>query len=302
MPDGSLQDGAPVNDAGDELIGGLIGGGIAQFFPGDSLAVATWRQFAVPWAAKDIHSRIKSMNEKEVGSLFSSTPPGVIARFNGSPYFPTKVPDLIGLKDRKFIDHTATHRMRDIGDLMRYGALVGCCDSADFGQHRILTAEQRKIVYSMPDAMMFAVSQYIFSLEPPPNPHLRDARAADGRKIFEREGCAGCHPAPLYTNNKLTLARGYRAPKDHPFAADIMPISVGTDPGGAMSTRKGTGFYKIPSLKGVWYRGRYNHDGSVESLEEWFDTARLAKKPGHEFAVRLPAAEKGALIAFLRTL
>jgi hypothetical protein len=31
-------------------------------------------------------------------------------------------------------------------------------------------------------------------------------------------------------------------------------MSVDTDPGLALSTRNGTGYYKVPSLKGVWYR------------------------------------------------
>jgi hypothetical protein len=35
-----------------------------------------------------------------------------------------KVPDLIGVKDRKYFDATATHLHRGIGDLMRYAALV----------------------------------------------------------------------------------------------------------------------------------------------------------------------------------
>jgi cytochrome c peroxidase len=52
-------------------------------------------------------------------------------------------------------------------------------------------------------------------------------------------------------------------------------LRVGTDPGLALLTRKGTGYYKIPSLKGVWYRGHYLHDGSVASLEEMFDADRL---------------------------
>ena len=51
---------------------------------------------------------------------------------------------------------------------------------------------------------------------------------------------------------------------------DIVRTSVRTDPGLAMRTRKGTGFYKVPSLKGLWYRGHYLHDGSVASLEEMF--------------------------------
>src|SRR4030095_1529870 len=54
-----------------------------------------------------------------------------------------------------------------------------------------------------------------------------------------------------------------------------LPISVGTDPGLALKTRKGTGLYKVPSLKGVWYRGLLSHDGSVATLEDWFDLARL---------------------------
>jgi hypothetical protein len=37
---------------------------------------------------------------------------------NGSILFPAKIPDLIGIKDRKYIDHTATHLHRGIGDLM----------------------------------------------------------------------------------------------------------------------------------------------------------------------------------------
>ena len=52
-----------------------------------------------------------------------------------------------------------------------------------------------------------------------------------------------------------------------------MRVSVGTDPGGAMLTRKGTGYYKVASLKGVWYRSRFLHDGSLASLEEMFDPA-----------------------------
>jgi hypothetical protein len=120
----------------------------------------------------------------------------------------------------------------------------------------------------------------------------------------------------LYTNNKLTLAKGFSAPEDSPL--DIVRTSVGTDPGLALRTRKGTGYYKIPSLKGVWYRGHYLHDGAVGSLEEMFDPARLsdAHRPGgfappgtetaaiagHEFGLDLTLEEREQLIAFLRTL
>ena len=34
------------------------------------------------------------------------------------------------------------------------------------------------------------------------------------------------------------------------------------------------GFYKVPSLRGVWYRGPFEHDGSCATLEDWFNFAR----------------------------
>ena len=82
--------------------------------------------------------------------------------------------------------------------------------------------------------------------------------------------------------------------------------------------RKGTGLYKIPSLKGVWYRGLYGHDGSVASLEDWLNPARLRNDYvptgfkgyhvehravlGHEFGLNLGVEDKAGLIAFLKTL
>ena len=318
MPDGSLLNGAPYNLPFDGVLGELVERGTASFFPGDSPATANWRQFTTPWIAHDIHDGLKSMTASEAGALFFSAPPGTFARFNGSPYCMTKVPDLIGIRDRKYIDHTGTHRLRDAADVMRYAALVSCCDVADFGPHRILPDAQRKIEYRMPDQMLFALAEYLFALEPPPNPNTGDPRAAAGRDVFRREGCASCHTPPLYTNNKLTLAQGYELPPDHPNRADVMPLSVGTDPNLALKTRKGTGFYKVPSLKGLWYRGLFNHDGAVTTLEEWFDPARLGQDfvpsgfvgykvtrravPGHEFGLRLTAEDKAALIAFLKTL
>jgi hypothetical protein len=93
---------------------------------------------------------------------------------------------------------------------------------------------------------------------------------------------------------------------------------IDTDPSLALKTRKGTGYYKVPPLKGLWYRGLLEHSGSIASLEEWFDAKRLRddyvpsgwKGPGvktravkgHEFGISLPAEDKQSLISFLRTL
>src|SRR5262245_5534558 len=83
-------------------------------------------------------------------------------------------------------------------------------------------------------------------------------------------------------------------------------------------TRRGTGYYKVPSLKGVWYRSPLEHSGSVATLEDWFGPRRLRDDyapngfrgagvktravKGHVFGLNLSAADRQALIAFLKTL
>jgi hypothetical protein len=200
---------------------------------------------------------------------------------------------------------------------MRYAALVSYAESSDFGPYHMLTREQRKVEARPPDEALYALALYIFSLKSPPNPNPFNEKAQAGQKLFAQE-CIGCHVPPLYTSNKLTLAEGFTPSKDRPATLDVLSISVGTDPGLALKTRKGTGYYKVPSLKGAWYRGRYLHDGSVASLEEMFDPDRLKDThlpggwrppgtanraiPGHTFGLSLNHEEREQLIAFLKTL
>jgi len=294
--------------------------GNAPFFMApEPIGERLYRAYGVPWRANDINLRFKSFTQKDYETFdvaFRSS--GGIARWNGSLFFPAKVPDLIGIKDRKYIDHTATHQHRGVGDLMRYAALVSYADAADFGSHHMLSPGTKRVPARLPDEALYALALYIYSLQPPPNANRFDENAKAGQRIFAQEGCPTCHTPPLYTSNKLTLATGFIQPKDKPASLDVLPISVGTDPGLALATRKGTGYYKVPSLKGVWYRGHYLHDGSVASLEEMFDPDRLKEthipggfRPsgtessaiqGHEFGLKLNPAERLQLIAFLRTL
>jgi hypothetical protein len=324
MPDGSIVEGAPAPGADRGSMISVVAKFVTHdsasfvdfFSPGETAKQVNWRFWAAPWIPGDINERVVAPDGN--AQDFVGLGRGVIPRFNGSPFYPTKTPDLIGLPNRKYIDHTATHLLRGPEDLMRYAALVSCCDSADFGQHHLLSAKGRRIMYRFPDELLFALSRYIYSLQPPPNPNAGDPLAATGRKVFEHEGCGGCHTPPLYTNNKLTLAAGFTPAPDHPLRADILSETVGTDAGLALKTRKGTGLYKIPSLRGVWYRGLFGHDGSVTTLEEWFDPARLRDDytpsgykgfkvtrravPGHQFGLTLDAEDKSALIAYLKTL
>jgi len=289
------------------------------FMGGGALGDWLYQAWGVPWLKDDPNLRLKKLTAAEYNALVAEERQGgAITRWNGSILFPAKMPDLIGIKERKYIDHTATHLHRGIGDLMRYAAQVSFAEITDFGPYHVLAPDTRRVQARWPDAALYALALYIYSLQPPPNPNPFDAKAEAGQKIFMREGCATCHTPPLFTNNKLTLAKGFTPPKNKPESLDVLPMSVGTDSGLALRTRKGTGYYKVPSLKGLWYRGHYLHDGSVASLEEMFDPDRLkashvpggwmpvgAKShaiQGHEFGLKLVPEEREQLVAFLRTL
>jgi mono/diheme cytochrome c family protein len=285
----------------------------------EPLGLWLYRAFGMPWRSNDPNARLKTATPVEYLSfIVASLRGGAVPRWNGSLLFPAKVPDLIGIGERKYIDATGTHLNRGTADLMRYAALVSWAETTEFGPHSVLGGGAEMPKARRSDEALYALALYLQSLQPPPNPNPMGKTAKAGEKLFRREGCAGCHVPPLYTNNKLTFAQGFTPPKDRPATLDVLPLSVGTDPGLALNTRKGTGYYKVPSLKGVWYRGHYLHDGSAASLEEMFDPGRLKEThtpggftppgtpqraiKGHEFGLKLTAEERKQLIAFLRTL
>jgi hypothetical protein len=294
----------------------------AFLFFRDSRAVQSWRNFTVPWAPDSRIESQREATEPENLSFRGMDAPvgiGVVTRTHGSPYYPTKTPDLRTVRYSRYIDATGTHRLRGAEDVARYGAFVMGVDPMEFGSHKLLAPEQRQLKVRFADEVLYAIGVYVMSLDPPKNPSPGPAALVQrGQRVFRRETCTNCHVPPNYTSGKLTLAQGYKPPSNHPNRPDIINVTVGTDPGLAMKTRKGTGFYKIPSLRGVWYRPLLLHDGSVASLEEMFDPDRLKPDhvpggwkgrgvtkraiPGHPFGLTLNADDKAALLAFLRNL
>jgi hypothetical protein len=323
MDDGTVIRGAQGNlSLGITPIGILLEGFLKDLERrGLSLAQSEYNAYAVPWVKDDIHQRFKTMSEEEISQVDGVPLPGTIPRFNGSPYYITKIPDLIGVKERRYLDHTGTHLNRGPEDIARYGILVALADDGAIGPYKFFTEEQRRLPYRYSDEAMYALGKYIYALEPPVNPNPFDILAKRGQKVFTRAGCATCHTPPLYTNNTLIPVDGFTPPQDDPATSRLhifRDLRIGTDPNLALKTRKGTGYYKVPSLKGLWYRGLLEHSGSIASLEEWFDPRRLRndyvpsgwKGPGirnravkgHEFGLNLAPGDKGALMAFLKSL
>jgi hypothetical protein len=327
MPDGSLLPGAPCNyDLSDAPAVDIMLKQLA-ISPKLTRGEAKYVEFGVPWRKDDVHARFKTMKDEELHALLGQddgAPPGTtFARFNGSPFFVTRMADLRGVKHRKYLDATGTHVNRGPADIARYGILVEFADAAVFGPHHMFPPDITSVKVRPTDEAMYALGLYVYSLEPAPSPYPMDDLGQRGRRVFEENGCAKCHTPPYYTNNKLIPVPGFEPPRDaenDPATArlDVSSRRVHTDPGLALQTRKGTGYYKVPSLRGVWYRGLYGHSGFVTSLEDWFDPRRQRSDyvptgwrgpgvktmaiVGHDFGLDLDADDKRALIAFLRTL
>ncbi|HKQ74610.1 MAG TPA: hypothetical protein VJ810_13040 [Blastocatellia bacterium] len=278
------------------------------------------RSYAAPWLRDDPNAKPDQMSLEEIIAVLDAIPPGVCARQGASAFYPPRIPDLIGVRERRFLDATGLFRHRTIGDLMRYAALNQGIDFLSvyggFRPEGELPDPSTRSRYS--DEQLYALALFVYSLKPPANPNKFDALAARGQRVFERENCAECHTPPTYTNDKLAPADGFNVPDEHRKQYDIMPMSVGTDPRLALMARRGTGYYKTPSLRGVWYRGPFEHNGSVATLEDWFDPRRLRDDyaptgfrgygvksravKGHQFGLDLSTADRKALIAFLKTL
>lgn len=323
MPDGAVIEGAQGNFPLERMLARRIASGrvLPQVVRRFSHTLA-----GNPW---DGGNEFETMPVEELAALRAAMPSGVMARQGTSFAAPARVPDLIGLRDRKYLDATGLVRHREIGDVMRYAASNVAMDVlarfGDFvpdtrnddrpppGEGRFPGAADR-----FTDAQLFALAKFVYALKPPPSPHPFDELAARGQQVFADEGCKACHTPPLYTNNKLIAAPGFDPPVNHYERYEVSRRRVGTDPALTMATRRGTGYYKVPSLRGLWYRGPLTHSGSVAALEDWFDPRRLdadyvptgfappdrGRWPvrGHTFGLDLSVEDRRALIAFLKTL
>lgn len=327
MDDGSLIKGAQGNWPGDKAFAFALESDNA---PEAAVRAVSGFLFASPWVAGDPHGKLLAEGKETILEAYRAVPEGAFGRQGTSILFPPQTPNLIGVKDRKYLDHGGLGQHRGIEDMMRYIAMNQAMDFLNlYGDYSPLGLTRERLNSGRPiifpgtydrhsDAQLYAIAKYVYSLTPPDNPNKPSALSEKGKLIFAQQGCVTCHTPPLFTNNLLTPADGFAIPDEHYDKYDIFDISVGTDPGYTFFTRRGTGYYKVPSLLGLWYRGPFLHDASLANLEDILDPARLQPDyvptgfkpynvktkpvPGHEFGMDLDADSKKALIAYLKTL
>src|SRR4030095_6481159 len=119
----------------------------------------------------DPQDRIDSMSVDEIAALFESYPPSVAPRHRGNSFTAIQVPDLIGVKERRYLDRTGLEIHRSIGDMMRYAAMNQGADSLasyagfvpiDAPRYRQLPGAEQLSRYS--DEQLYALARYVYSL------------------------------------------------------------------------------------------------------------------------------------------
>ena len=68
--------------------------------------------WSMPWLSPDPEASVNQMSMDELLAATDAFPPGVVARQRTSLFYPAQVPDLIGIKDRRYLDRTGLQQQR----------------------------------------------------------------------------------------------------------------------------------------------------------------------------------------------
>jgi cytochrome c5 len=189
--------------------------------------------------------------------------PGVLDVTSERGMEPVRIPDLRPLRFMKELHRTASVEQRDLASLaVRIETLLVVAHGEVVRPPRAIAVGLALYLWSLADAM------------PPPG-----AASDEGEALFRR-ACAGCHAGPALTGAPVAVER------------------VATDRALARSPERGTGRYRVPSLRGVGERRGLLHDGSVRDLAALFDPARPG---GHRFGLDLDEHERAELYDYVAT-
>jgi len=207
--------------------------------------------------------------------------PGRLDVSTSSGTEPARIPDLRPVRWLTHLHQDATLRGSDPVTLaIRLETLIITANNQTVRPPRIVTLALAAYVRSLGDAL--------------PRPETAAATAPEGAAIF-RSSCADCHAPPGFTGPPVMLS------------------TIATDPTLGRSADRGTGAYRVPSLRGVGSRGPLLHDGTIGSLAAMFDPGRLSPAftgrlhgtgavRGHAYGLSLPESERHALIDYLQHL
>ena len=108
MTDGTVIPGAQGNNPGDRQGARMLRRAAQAGDPAKVLERIRRfaRQLEMPGLPNDPNQRARTMSLDELIAVGEAIPPDVTARSNTSMFVPPRIPDLIGVKERRYLDHT----------------------------------------------------------------------------------------------------------------------------------------------------------------------------------------------------
>lgn len=191
--------------------------------------------------------------------------PGRLDVTNDDSDNPVAIPDLRPIRFQTHLQRAATVRNDLIALAIRTETLI----ITSLGQ-----------TVRPPRKLAFAIALFLWRFPSAPSRPV-DESSEGGTRVFEQR-CASCHRPDNYSGP--------------PVALEV----IGTDPLVGESSERGTGAYRVPSLRGVGDRTPLFASGSVRDLSELLDPRRAAA--GHPFGLDLASSERADLVHFLETL
>ncbi len=222
-----------------------------------------------------------SILQPSVAAAIALWGPGRLDVTTGTGLEPVRIPDLRPIEWLTYLQQDATLRKRDLTTL------------ATRIETLIITSNEQ--VVRPPRVVSLALAVYLSSLGAAlPSQDSAATASPHGASVFVST-CAGCHAGEGMTGDPVPL--------------DV----VGTDPTLGRSPSRGTGNYRVPSLRGVGSRGPLLHDGTVPSVADLLDPVRVTPAytgnlhgtgavQGHPFGLDLPDADRAALVTYLNAL
>lgn len=174
---------------------------------------------------------------------------------------PVAITDLRPIRHQQHLHHAATLVNDPLALAVRIETLI-------ITSHAQAVRPPRKIAA--------ALAVYLLGLAPD-----KPLPGGEGAAVFARE-CGSCHRGSAASGPPVSLER------------------IGTDPTVGLSPDRGTGFYRVPSLRSVGDRRRMFASGDIDDLDALLTPGRSVA--GHPFGLALDAREREALLGYLRQL
>jgi CxxC motif-containing protein (DUF1111 family) len=133
----------------------------------------------------------------------------------------------------------------------------------------------------------------------PPAPLRLKREARTGRDVFSRLGCAACHVPSLRTG--MAAAPPLRN-QDVAAYTDLLVHDMGPDLADICLGLATPAEFRTEPLMGLRHMPRFMHDGRATTVEQAIELHGGEAAQSRDRFRALPATERAALLAFLKTL